>query len=371
MANSKYLQILAYGVDEWNNWRRKIRDSGPFGKIKIDFSETDFSRFRLRNVDFRGVNLFKSNLSCRDLSRANFDGANLEKANLEHVILNGARVNFTNLYKANIKNSTVFGTHFSWCRLDEAKLINANLGASSFSYSSLKRTYLQYATINGTGFYNVDLRRVIGIEQIKHHGPSEISISTLVKSNGKIPESFLRMVGVPNSVIENIPSLIAAIKPFEYYTCFISHSDKDHPFAERLYADLQTDGIRCWFDMHDMKGGEKTLEQIDQAIRNYDKVLLILSDHSMQSKWVKTEIDEAIRKEQQSNYRVLFPISIVDFKKIKEWRYFDSDTGRDFAKEVREYFVPDFSDWKNHDIYKKQFNKLLSDLKIDNKIKSN
>lgn len=41
------------------------------------------------------------------------------------------------------------------------------------------------------------------------------------------------------------------------YSCFISYSTKDHQFAERLYADLQAKGVRCWFAPHQVSGGKK------------------------------------------------------------------------------------------------------------------
>jgi hypothetical protein len=41
-----------------------------------------------------------------------------------------------------------------------------------------------------------------------------------------------------------------------------------------------------------VQGGRKLHEQIDQAIRVHERVLLILSAHSMNSKWVKLEIDK-------------------------------------------------------------------------------
>jgi hypothetical protein len=41
---------------------------------------------------------------------------------------------------------------------------------------------------------------------------------------------------------------------------------------------------------------------------------------------------------------------------------FDADIGKDSAHEIREYFIPDFSDWKNHDHYQKAFERLLKDL---------
>jgi hypothetical protein len=62
---------------------------------------------------------------------------------------------------------------------------------------------------------------------------------------------------------------------------------------------------------------------------------------------------------------VLFPISLVSFSKIREWKCFDADTGKDSAREIREYYVPDFSNWKDHDPYQKDFDRLLKDLKAE------
>ena len=42
-----------------------------------------------------------------------------------------------------------------------------------------------------------------------------------------------------------------------------------------------------------MQAGKKIHEQIDEAIRIYDRMLLILSEASMSSRWVKTEIAHA------------------------------------------------------------------------------
>jgi hypothetical protein len=42
---------------------------------------------------------------------------------------------------------------------------------------------------------------------------------------------------------------------------------------------------------------------------------------------------------------------------------FDADTGKDSAREIREYFIPDFSNWKDHDSYQEAFRRLISDLK--------
>ncbi|MGA7314554.1 MAG: toll/interleukin-1 receptor domain-containing protein [Silvibacterium sp.] len=89
--------------------------------------------------------------------------------------------------------------------------------------------------------------------------------------------------------------------------------------------------------------GRKIHEQLDEAIRVYDRILLILSEDSMESGWVKTEIAHARQKEANEQRQVLFPISLVSFSRIQQWKLPDADTGTDSAREIREYFIPDFS----------------------------
>jgi hypothetical protein len=92
---------------------------------------------------------------------------------------------------------------------------------------------------------------------------------------------------------------------------------------------------------------------------------------SMDREWVKTEIAHARQKELNEQRHVLFPISVVPFERIKAWKNFDADTGKDSAREIREYFVPDFCGWKtDHDAYTKAFERLLKDLRSEKAIGS-
>ena len=38
-------------------------------------------------------------------------------------------------------------------------------------------------------------------------------------------------------------------------------------------------------------------------------------------------------------------------------------TPEKISRAIREYFIPDFSNWKNHDSYQEAFGRLISDLK--------
>ena len=85
----------------------------------------------------------------------------------------------------------------------------------------------------------------------------------------------------------------------------------------------------------------------------------------MESEWVKTEIAKARKRELREERRVLFPMRLVDFDSLRDWECFDADTGKDSAREIREYFIPDFSNWKQHDSYQQAFESLLRDLKAE------
>jgi hypothetical protein len=65
----------------------------------------------------------------------------------------------------------------------------------------------------------------------------------------------------------------------------------------------------------------------------------VLSEDSLQSEWVMTEIRRAREAEIRENRRKLFPIRLVDLEEIRKWRCFDADLGKDLAKEIREYQI--------------------------------
>jgi hypothetical protein len=184
----------------------------------------------------------------------------------------------------------------------------------------------------------------------------------MYRSGGKIPEVFLRGCGVPDAFIEYLPSLIGAMQPIQFYSCFISYSSTDEEFAKRLHERMRAEHLRVWFAPEDIKGGEKIKEQIDRAIQLHDRLLIVLSENSLNSNWVTTEIRRARNVERKEQRRKLFPIRLVSYAALRDWECFDADEGEDLAVEVREYFIPDFSAWKDHDSFERAFARFLKDL---------
>lgn len=208
--------------------------------------------------------------------------------------------------------------------LREALLIETNLSQAHLSGADLTR-----AKPDETVFGDTDLTDVKGLDSWIHQGPSTIDHRTLMKS-GQLPLQFLRGCELTDWQIEavkfNQPDLepgevtdtlyrimdLRVTQPLRFYSCFISYSTNDQEFADRLYADLQNKGARCWFAREDLKIGDKFRVRIDESIRIYDKLLLILSEHSIASDWVEKEVETAMEKEREEKRTVLFPVRLDD-----------------------------------------------------------
>lgn len=351
MADPTHLGQLQKGPKAWNEWRTSLPLDWRADLSGANLEEAVLIRADLSRADLSGAYLCDANLSRAYLCHANLDRvklnrANLSRANLSRANLYAANLQEANLFLADLSEAVLFGAdlngaNFYGANLARADLNSALLNGPNLSRADLSGAYLGHAVIGHSVFVDLDLRTVRGLTTAEHVAPSHIGIDTIYQSGGDIPEVFLRGAGVPEEFVTYMKSLVG--KPIEFYSLFISYATTDQAFAERLHADLQAKDVRCWFAPHDIQGGKKIHEQIDEAIRLHDKLLLILSPASMASKWVKTEISKARKREEREQRRVLFPVRLVSFEAIRDWECFDGDVGIDSAAEIREYFIPDFS----------------------------
>ena len=226
----------------------------------------------------------------------------LTMANLSGVVLRHADLSGADLSGANLAGARFFFTDLSQADLSQAHLIYAN-----FTSATLHQADLAKAKLFETVFSDTDLTAVQDLETCTHVGPSTLDHRPLARS-GLLPLAFLRGCGLPDALIDYLPSLLN--QPFQFYSCFISYASKDHAFVERLYADLQDKGVRCWFAPEDMKIGDRLRPRVDETIRLYDKLLLVLSKTSVASQWVEQEVETALARERQQGTTILFPVRI-------------------------------------------------------------
>ncbi len=388
MANEQHLQHLLRGARSWNAWRQ----SHP--EIQINLSNVALGGMDLTKYNLARADLTKADLTKATICFANLTGAALTEAQLNYALLYGTILREADLTKAHLINAELrevvlvkakfikarlWGVDFhradlseaqlNEAQLNEADLTDATLTNTSFRKAKLHHALLKYSKLEGTDFTKatigfttfgaMDLRGAKGLETLDHQGPSTIGVDTLLRSEGQVPEIFLRRAGLSENFIEYAFAL--AQSPIRYYTCFISYSNQDEGFTKRLYADLQSEGVRCWFAPEDIKIGDKIRHRIDESIRLYDKLLLVLSEHSVQSAWVEHEVEMALAKEHTEKQTVLFPIRLDDA--ILEMEQ------NGWPAEVRHTrHIGDFTKWKQHDDYQQALERLLRDLKAESSL---
>jgi hypothetical protein len=150
MANHEQLAIVKIGVKEWNTWRKENPD------VRIDLREAKLHDMNLCAIDFSGA----------DLRNTSFAGSELINANFYKAILVGADLSST------------------------------ELSAAVFDRAYLEEINLNEAWLTHTSFRDVDLSTARGLATVTHDQPSSIGFDTLKKSQGKIPEVFLRGCGL-------------------------------------------------------------------------------------------------------------------------------------------------------------------------------
>lgn len=324
---TEHLEILRQGTVAWNKWRDANPELTPL----------------LAGADLRGNYLSGANLSGADLARTDLSGADLIGANLHGATLAEANLTRTNLYGADLTEANLSG----------AILVNTHLSSARMARAIFDETVCA----------GLNLSETQGLERVVHRGPSEIGVDTIYRSNGHIPEVFLRAAGMPEDFIIYVPALTA--RPIQFYSCFISYSHSDQSFARRLHDALQGRGIRCWRDEHQLLPGDDIHEQVDRGIRLWDKVLLCCSKDSLTSWWVSNEIDTAFNKEQRlmkergEKHLTLIPLNLDGY-------LFSSELNIGAATQLRSRLAADFTGWEtDNKKFEEQLDRLVKALITD------
>jgi len=77
---------------------------------------------------------------------------------------------------------------------------------------------------------------------------------------------------------------------------FISYSRRNAAAADALVDALTARGFGVTIDRRDLEFGEKWQAELAEFIRMSDTVIWLLSEASIQSKWVNWELDEVAKR---------------------------------------------------------------------------
>jgi TIR domain/Pentapeptide repeats (8 copies) len=376
MADETQLSLLKQSVEAWNEWRREhLSDKVNLSGAKLsgtnlrradlmdlrgtNLNEADLGQANLRGVllmgaDLREANLCRADLSGTILSEADLRGAHLEEAALRKVDLNKADLRKAYLIEARLIGANLSGANLSGADLRAASLFSVGLDGVNF----------EGATVGMTFFGSVDFSSCRGLDSVRHDEPSSLGVDSIIHSKGRIPKIFLRGVGLPDEWIDYIPSLVG--DGIQFFSCFISYSSSDKPFAIRLHDALQSKGIRCWLDEKQLLPGHDISRELERGIHLWDKFILCASKNSLTSTWVEEEIattlekERKLRKERGEKVIKLIPLNLDDYMFSEQW-----DLGI-HAREIRSRVAADFRDWeKPNSKFSQQVDRVIKALRAD------
>jgi hypothetical protein len=121
---------------------------------------------------------------------------------------------------------------------------------------------------------------------------------------------------------------------------FLSYARADKEWVDRLAGVLTTQGLSLWFD-EDLVPGDYFDAEIEAALQKASKVLVVWSNHSVGSRWVKAEAGEGLDR------GILVPI-------LKE--------AIRIPLEFRRVQAANLSDWTGDEKHR-EFRKLLASLR--------
>lgn len=93
---------------------------------------------------------------------------------------------------------------------------------------------------------------------------------------------------------------------------FLSHSHADKDFVNKLANDLQLKDYYVWIDDAEINLGDSLIQKIREGIDNVEYVGAIISKESIESEWVKKELDIAMNQEIEGKRVKVLPLLIDD-----------------------------------------------------------
>ena len=102
---------------------------------------------------------------------------------------------------------------------------------------------------------------------------------------------------------------------------FVSYASQDRDAAFRIVAYLEQNGIRCWVAPRDVPPGMEYGEAIIQGIAQSRALVLILSDQSNESQFVRKEVERAVSKT-----KPVLPVRIREVKPSGSLEFFISSS---------------------------------------------
>jgi uncharacterized protein YjbI with pentapeptide repeats len=336
------------------------------------------------------------NLPFADLSGANFDGCVFSESILGGAKFDGCSFRASRFYHCNCLHNSFIGADFSFALLEDSafgrsdffnakffcSLLQGGFPGAFFVGASMDTCVTLSCRFNGAVFGQNDIKRTFFVHSdfidISLMSPSSIDSATVSNSlnfnlvllndirakreelddfprwEGDVLQSRNTMVdfflysGVSRSLVDSYAQLTDPVAGWRRYApVFISHSSHDQEFSVKLRSSLSARGLETWYAPTSMRGGSTILDQITAAVGRETRMVVVLSESSLSSSWVMTELRNAISVERTSGVRNIFLAGTAAPEATDTLIAAAEQTHPDVVAYLRRQQILDFSRWRD------------------------
>jgi len=93
---------------------------------------------------------------------------------------------------------------------------------------------------------------------------------------------------------------------------FISYSNQDKEFVNRIANDLKDVGLPVWWDQWEIKVGDSIIQKVSDGITRSSYLVAVLSQYSIKSDWVRRELGSALMNQLSKDRNITILPILVD-----------------------------------------------------------
>jgi hypothetical protein len=132
---------------------------------------------------------------------------------------------------------------------------------------------------------------------------------------------------------------------------FISHTSQDKSFVEELARNLRRFGIDVWYDKWEIAVSDSIVDKVFEGLEASDTLIIVLSQVSVTSRWVKEELSTAVMRRISENNIRIFPVLIETCEipaPLRHIRYADfRDSSEEGLLELLDSLAPGHLMWQS------------------------
>lgn len=199
------------------------------------------------------------------------------------------------------------------------------VASTTVAFKDAPRVFIPFFFLPGGEFAEDISKAPSRVEFVNKYGPDlvreKLPATANVTTNGLLTLALLSSVVFLTTFLLTIAGkllllstteaeLIPRSREFSLPRVFISYSSRDTKFAKWLATRLKAEGLDVWIDVQRIAVGDSIVHRLNEGLGSASYLIAILSESSVNSKWVRDELDYAFFKEKTKQPVTILPVVI-------------------------------------------------------------